>query len=239
MKKQKQLKVQKRKSLGSAAVGRLRRSGIIPGVIYGKSGTESIQVNEPELRYFMRSIAGSAALVEVSDDAGLRHLSVIEAIQRDPITDKFLHVDFHEIAPDELMTVTVPIHLKGESEGVKSSNGVLEFLAHRVDIKCLPKDLPDYVVVDISELKIGDAVHLKSLPVLEGVAYLGDPEQVIVAVSEPKLTLPEAASVGAEAVPAEGAEGAAPAEGGGAAEKAEKGKEVKKEVKKEGKEAKK
>lgn len=231
MKKQKQLKVQKRQQTGSAAVRRLRKSGVIPGVIYGKSGTESIQVNEPEFRILMRSIAGSAALVEVSDDAGFRHLSVIENIQRDPVTDNFLHVDFHEIATNELMTVTAPIHLKGESEGVKSENGVLEFLMHHIDIKCLPKDLPDYVIVDISGLKLNEALHLKDLPKLEGVTYIGDPEQLIVAVSEPK-TMEEVAPVAAEgAAPVEGAEGAKPAEGAAApaaAAPAEKAKEGKK-----------
>lgn len=184
--KQLKLSVSHRNVLGSAACKRLRKAGQIPAVIYGKSGSESITVDEKTLRKLMRATGGSATLVEVTSDKGGAKLSVIEKLHREPTTGAFLHVDFHEVSANEEMHATLPVHTTGESIGAKQENGVLEVVLHHVDVKCLPKNLPEYVTVDISDLHVGQAIHLKSIPPMEGVTVLGDPETVVVSCSEPR-----------------------------------------------------
>lgn len=202
--KQLKLSVSHREELGSRACWRLRKTGQIPAVIYGKSGSDSIQVQESEFRKLMRSIAGSVSLIEVVADKGPKKLSVIEKVQREPSTGVILHVDFHEVSPDEEMHATLPVHTSGDAIGVKDQGGVLEVMLHHIDVKCLPKNLPEHMTIDISELKVGDAIHIKNLPAMPGVTILGDPETVVAACSEPRKVEEEV--VIPEAAPAEGTE---------------------------------
>lgn len=182
--KQLKLSVSHREALGTTACKRLRKEGKTPAVIYGKSGSESIWVKETELRKLMRSTAGSATLVEVTNDKGSTKLTIIEKLHREPTTGAFLHVDFHEVSANEEMHITLPVHTEGESVGAKFENGILELVLHHIDVKCLPKNLPEFITVDISDLHVGHSIHLKSLPKIEGVTVLGDPEAVIVSCSE-------------------------------------------------------
>lgn len=184
--KQLKLSVSHRGVLGSTACKRLRKSGFVPAVIYGKSGSESISIKETELRKLMRAIGGSATLVEVTNDKGAAKLSVIENLHREPTTGAFLHVDFHEVSANEEMHATLPVHTTGESVGVKLENGILEVVLHHIDVKCLPKNLPEYITIDISDLHVGQAIHLKSIPKMEGVTVIGDPEIVVISCSEPR-----------------------------------------------------
>lgn len=184
--KQLKLSVSHREVSGSTACKRLRKEGKIPAVIYGKSGNESISIIESDLRKLMRATAGSATLVEVTSGKGTAKLTVIEKLQREPATGAFLHVDFHEVSADEEMHATLPVHTIGESIGAKAENGILELVLHHIDVKCLPRNLPEFITVDISDLHVGHAIHLKSLPSIEGVTVLGDPETVVVSCSEPR-----------------------------------------------------
>lgn len=206
--KQLQLKVQKRQNKGTAVSRGLRRQGVIPGVIYGNKGTQSIQINDGELRKLLRAVSGTAALIEVSVEGENKHLTVLQDLQRNCMTDRLLHVDFHEIAMDKPMHVTLPIHLVGESasEDIKTGAGILEFLSHEIDVMCLPKDLAEYVEVNVASMKTGDFVHTKDLPKLPGITYLGDEEKVIVAVSAPKVSSTEESEAPAEEAAAPAAE---------------------------------
>lgn len=193
--KQLKLTVSHREVLGSTACKRLRKAGIIPAVIYGKSGNESISIKETELRKLMRATGGSATLIEVTNAKGNVKLSVIEKLHREPTTGAFLHVDFHEVSANEEMHASLPVHTTGESVGAKFENGNLEIVLHHVDVKCLPKNLPEYITIDITDLHVGQAIHLKSIPKMEGVTVLGDPETVIVSCSEPRKIEEETVAV--------------------------------------------
>lgn len=182
--KQLKLLVSHREVLGSTGCKRLRRQGQIPAVIYGKSGNESISINESEFRKLMRATAGSANLIEVSSDKGNPKLTIIEKIQREPATGALLHIDFHEVSANEEMHATLPVHTVGESIGAKFENGTLEIMMHNVDIKCLPKNFPEFITIDVSELHAGQSLHIRDLLAMEGVTFLGDPEAVVVTCSE-------------------------------------------------------
>ena len=197
--KQLKLQVIQREKSGSSDSGRLRRDGKIPAVVYGKTGTQHIIVDEPEFRKMMRAAAGSASLIQVTDDKGNTKLTLIQEIQRDSVTDKFLHVDFHEVAANEPMHASIPVHVIGEPYGVKNENGILEVPLHMLEIRCLPKDLPEYVEINVAELRVGEAVHIKDLPELAGVTYLGEPEAVVTSCSEARKVTEEEEAAEAEA----------------------------------------
>lgn len=196
--KQLKLSVSHREVLGSRACKRLRKQGSIPGVIYGKSGNESVSINEGELRKLMRATAGSVSLILVSTNEGSGKLTVIEKLQREPSTGAFLHVDFHEVSADEPMHAMLPVHIVGEAIGVKSENGTVEVLHHTLNVKCLPRNLPEFITVDISDLHAGKSIHVKDLPAMEGVTFLDDQETVVVTCSEGRKAEAEA-----EAAPGE------------------------------------
>ncbi len=135
--------------------------------------------------------------------------------RRDPITDRFLHVDLHEVkARKEKFEIRVPVHLVGESFGVKNQNGVLEIASHVLRVRCLPKDLPEAIEVDVTALNVGQTIKVAELKPIEGVIYLDDKGQPVVACVEPVAEVVQ--EVVAAAVPAEGA-AAAPAAGDAAA----------------------
>lgn len=179
--KQFRLNVQNRSETGRGPMRRLRASGRIPAVIYGESGSRALSMDEPEFRMMMRKAAGSAALIEVSDDAGAQTLSVIQTIERDPVTDKFVHVDFHEVSASKPMHAHIPVHVEGTAYGVKNENAVLETQLHEVDVECLPKNLPEFIRVDVTDLHAGDSVHIRDLEAIDGVSYLGESDAVVVA----------------------------------------------------------
>ncbi len=213
------LPVQTRSKTGRSPARQLRGAGLIPAVIYGKSGVRHLTVKEPDFRLLMRAVAGTAAIVEIADERGAPQLSLLQEIQRDSRTDRFIHIDLKEVSANEQMRASVPVHIVGEAVGVKMEGGIVEVGRHELDIKCLPKDLPDFITVDVSELHAGDSIHVRDLKPIPGVVYDEDADEVIAACVVPAVeeeaTPAEGAVVeGAEgAAPVEGAEGAAPAEG--------------------------
>ena len=201
--KQLKLDVSLREETGSNANNRLRKAGRIPAVVYGKSGSKSLSVDEKDFRMMMRAIAGAAALVKVADDQGNSILSVIKSIQRNPCTDRLIHIDFHEISPNEEMHATLSVRVEGECYGVKNERGFLSIPIHTVEVRCLPKDLPEFITVDVTELKAGESIHISQLTKIQGVTFQGDPEIVVVACASPtKVAEANDADEGEEAAPA-------------------------------------
>ncbi|MDR2779330.1 MAG: 50S ribosomal protein L25 [Puniceicoccales bacterium] len=168
------LLVTKRDEFGRGSIGRLRASGKVPAVVYGHSGTTALTVDEKDLKILLKEKGHSASLVNVEIKGDRVYLSDIADIQRDPVTDKFLHIDFHEVLQSEKMTTVVPIEFFGESIGVKQNGGVLDIARHEVTVKCLPADLPSSIRVDVSGLDIGTIVHLGDLVIPSGVELVGD-----------------------------------------------------------------
>lgn len=208
-----QLTVSTREGTGRSASRRLRKAEKIPAILYGKhTKPETLAVNAPEFVKLLKEIAGRAALIELKRDAGANALSFLQEVQRDPITDRYLHVDLQEVKENEKMVISVTVRVVGEAYGVKTEGGVLDIATKRLRIRTLPKDLPEFIEVNVSELKMGEAIHVSSIKVAPGVELLDNPGQPVVL-----CVAPEEEVVAAAAAPAEGAAAAAPAEGAAAA----------------------
>ena len=220
MKTQLTLKVTPRTQTGRSASRRVRKANAIPAILYGKhTSPEKLSVDTPEFVRLLKVVSGRAVLIQL-EQAGKaeKALSFLQEIQRDPITDKYLHLDLQEVKANELFEIRVPVVTAGESFGVKNQNGVLEMNAHLLRVRCLPKDLPDFIEVNITDLKVGGAIHVSELSPIAGVEYLDDKNQTVVLCVEPPAE--EVAAV--VAAPVEGAvaadgTAAAPAAGDAAA----------------------
>jgi large subunit ribosomal protein L25 len=212
-KQQFKLNISPRISTGRSASRRLRKVNQIPAILYGKhTNPETLAVDGPEFIRLVKSIAGSAALIELQrKDSKPAALSFLQEVQRDPITDKYLHIDLQEVKADEKMEIRVRLQLVGESFGVKNQSGVLETPTQQVRIRCLPKDLPGFIAVDVTELKVGETIHIGELKAIAGVDFLDDKNQPVVSCVEPVAEEVAAAPAAAAAAPAAGA--AAPAAG--------------------------
>ena len=210
------LNVTPRAQTGRSASRRLRKVNRIPAILYGKhTQPEKLSVEGPEFTRLIKSVAGRAMLIELQrEDKPDRTLSFLQEVQRDPLTDRYLHVDLHEVKADEKFEIRVAIRIVGESSGVKNQSGVLETPTQQVRIRCLPKDLPPVVEVDVTELTIGDTIHVGELKPITGVEFLDNKNQPVVSCVEPVEEEVVAAPVAEAAAPAEGA--AAPAAGAAA-----------------------
>ena len=179
-----------RENTGKSACKHIRQEGLIPGVVYkdGKEGVK-IQMVSRELWCALHTEAGENAIITMNiagGDKDAKKTVILQETQRDPINEKFLHVDFHEISLKDKIKVKVPVTLKGEAVGVSEEDGVLAQLAWEVEVECLPTAIPEQIVVQVAELKINDAIHIKELETVEGVTILDDPESVVVTVNPPK-----------------------------------------------------
>jgi len=216
------LKVATRAQTGRSASRRLRKVNRIPAILYGKhSDPEKLSVDVPEFTRLLKSVAGRALLIELNrDDKADKALSFLQEIQRDPMTDRYLHVDLHEVKADEKFEIRVPVRVVGESFGVKNQSGVLEIASHVLRIRCLPKDLPEAIEVDVTPLNVGQTIKIGEIRPVDGVTFLDDKGQPVVSCVEPVAEIVQ--EVVAAAVPAEGA--AVPAAGDAAAPPAADGK---------------
>lgn len=205
------LNVSARPQTGRSASRRVRKANQIPAILYGKhTNPEAIAIETPEFVRLLKSVAGRALLIELNrKDSSSKALSFLQEVQRDPITDKFLHVDLQEVKADEKLEIRVPVSVIGESFGVKNQNGVLEVATHTLRVRCLPKDLPPVIEVDVTELKVGEAFKVGTLKPIAGVEFLDVKGQPVVSCVEPVGEIASAAAPTAAAAPAAGAKPAA------------------------------
>ena len=212
--------VKERTKLGSAESRRLRRQGLIPGILYGKTRPVPIVIGERDLRAALTTKAGSHAVLDVAVDGGSEHSAILKEYQRDKVRGNITHVDLQEVRLDQPIHAAVVITLHGEPVGVKEG-GVLSQVTNEVHVEALPLEVPQHLEADVSELKIGDAVRIGELSLPSGVTLLDDPETVIATVTLPTREVePEVAAVEGEEGEA-GVEGEAPEGAEGAAEAAE------------------
>jgi large subunit ribosomal protein L25 len=200
--------VQQRDALGSRDSRRLRRAGLIPGVLYGNGKKpHPFVVPERTLRSALGGPHGLHAILDVVlDDQKTSHASVVKDYQQDPIRGHLTHIDLHEVRLDQPITAQVVVELLGESPGVKVG-GVLTQLVREVPVEALPLEMPDRLSLDIGQTEIGDALRVSDLDLPENVTLLADPENVLVTVSAPRLAAElEAAEAEAAAAEAEEAE---------------------------------
>jgi len=229
MSQQFKLNVVARAQTGRSASRRLRKANRVPAVLYGKhTSPESLSIEGPEFIRLLKSVGGRAVLIELlRGDKADKALSFLQEIQRDPITDKFVHVDLQEVKSDEKFEIRVPVHVVGESFGVKNQSGVLEMATHVLRIRVMPKDLPEAIDVDVTDLKVGETFKVGSLKAIPGVEFLDPKGQPVVSCVEPVAEIVQettaatpaagaAAPAAGAAAPAEGAAAAAPAAGAAA-----------------------
>jgi large subunit ribosomal protein L25 len=176
---------------------KLRDAGRIPAVIYGGQSTPlSLEVDRKAIEDLIHHSATENLLVDltVEKDAKPKRLALVKEVQHYSLTGKLLHIDFQEISESEKVTVMVSVETTGEAVGVKTGGGVLEHVLHKVKIRCLPKDLPEVIVVDVSALEIGKAIHIGEIKAPEGVEILGDKHISVLAVKAPVTEAQEAAA---------------------------------------------
>jgi large subunit ribosomal protein L25 len=191
------LTAQKRANTGSAEAARLRRNGKIPAVVYGRSG-QAMPIVLDALE-FGRKIKGvsESTLLNLSVD-GAQHEVFVKDTQRDIFKGAFLHVDFYEVEKGKALHAKVPVHVVGTAQGVREG-GVLEAPLHELEVECLPKDLPEHIDVDVSNLKGNESIHVRDLKLASGVKILTNPEQVVALVKFAKAETAEAAPAAAAA----------------------------------------
>ncbi len=232
------LEVKERERSGSRDSRRLRKSGLIPGVLYGRGHKpHPIFVSERELRRVLTGSAGLHAILDVVlDGQKTTHSSILKDYQVDPIRGKVDHFDLREVRLDQPIQTSVVVELVGESVGAKAG-GVLSQVAREIRVEALPLEVPERLELDVSSMEIGDSLRLSDLGVPEGVTLLDDPETVLATVTvptrveEPEEEVEEELEEGeegelpeGEAAPeGEGEEPAAAEEAGGEAGSAEEG----------------
>lgn len=208
-----------------AGAKKLRTNGRIPAVIYGRQvKPQNLEVISKEMENLIHHAISENLLVDlaVKDDSRPKRLALVQEVQHHPLSGHILHVDFHEVAEDEKVTIMVPVETTGEAIGVKTDGGVLEHVLFKIKVRALPKDLPELLTVDVSNLKIGQAIHLGEIPAPAGVEIIGDKNIPVIAVAAPRTEEEEAAEAAAAAAAPgevemikekkeEGEEGAAPA----------------------------
>ena len=206
-----------RQTRGKNEARRLRRTGRLPAVVYGKAPMESVAVDvDPKaVMRILHSESGVNTLVDLQVDGSDSGKVLIKDIQHDPVTDALLHVDFFHLAMDKAIIVTVPVTLRGEAAGVKQQGGLLDFVTREFQIECMPAEIPEHVDIDVSDLMIGDGVRVRD--VAEGADWtpVSDRDTLLVHVTTAKTGSDEDEEEETEAE-AEGAEGEA--EGGDAAD---------------------
>jgi len=199
-----------RNDRGKNAARRLRRQGLVPGVVYGGKGDNiAVAVDPKALQKVLRSEAGRNAILKLDIAGKGATNAILKGLQVDPIKETFLHVDFYRIAMNVAIRVTVPIVVRGEARGVKVDGGILELITREIEVECLPGDIPERIEIDVSDLGLNGALRVSDLPANPKVKILESADQVVVHVVSIKEE--EAAPAPAAAV-VEGEAAAAPAE---------------------------
>jgi large subunit ribosomal protein L25 len=194
---------------GKNAARRLRREGLVPGIVYGGKGNNiAVAVDPKALQKVLRSEAGRNAILKLDIAGAGATNAILKSWQVDPIKESFLHADFYRIAMDVAIRVTVPIHITGEARGVKVDGGILEVILREIEVECLPGDIPERIDVDVADLGLNGALRVSDLPPNAKIKVLDSPDQVVVHVVSVKEEVAAAPGVVA---PVEG-EAAAPAE---------------------------
>ena len=210
------------------AVKKLRASGRVPATIYGgQTKPQNLEVVYDDITELLNHSVSENVLVDLSveNDPRAKRLALVQEIQHHPLSAKVLHVDFHEVAENEKVTIFVPVETIGEAAGVKTGGGSLTHVLLKLKVRALPKDLPEQIVVDVSALEIGKSIHLGEIAAPAGVDIIGDKHLTVVAVAAPRAEEEVAATAATPAAgdvemtkekKEDGAEGAAPAAKGDA-----------------------
>jgi len=206
------LETERREDSGKGVARKLRAAGRVPAVFYGHDQEATrLSVDAREMVHVLRSSGGSNVLLDLMVD-GKAHLAMPREIQRDHIHNKLIHIDFLAVSRTQLITVNVPVIETGEAAGVKEG-GVVEHHLREIAVECFPQDVPDHIEIDITEVTLGDMIHVSDLVAPEGVTILTSLEDAVLSIITPAVLRTEAdlsvpGEEGAEVPVAEGEEGA-------------------------------
>lgn len=202
-----------RSEAGKGAARRTRSAGRIPAIVYGpETKPISVALEERAFHTAMKG-ANTSSIISLQVDGKVNKV-ILREIQRDPVTSKIVHMDFHAISMTKPLHISIPIHFVGIPEGVKTDGGIMQSTMREVEISCLPADIPEHFEIDVSELGIGDSIHLGDLKIPKA-EFLADGKRTVVVISAPTViketvTAEEEGVEGEEGVDAaEGAEGEA------------------------------
>jgi large subunit ribosomal protein L25 len=183
------IKAKPRDKLGKEHAKELRRKGMIPAVVYGaETAPLPLEVEAKSFHSLLRSGLGENIIITLNIDGqkdGDKKV-LIREVQRDPVWENILHVDFQQISLTKKLTINVPVQLVGTSIGVQQDGGILQHVLRELEVECLPTDIPEKIEVDVTDLKIGDSIHVGDIK-LESVEILSDPQGSIVSVVPPTV----------------------------------------------------
>jgi large subunit ribosomal protein L25 len=201
------IKAEKRTELGKNASGRLRRQGLLPAILYGESvDTVPLTLHKKDIIEILKSETGENTIFQVAFDSAARDV-MIKEVQINPMTDELTHVDLIQISMDKPVKVSVPVELVGEPVGVKVEGGLVDFLLRELEIECLPKEIPESIKIDISNLHLHQSFKVQNLELPGSLKVLHEPQTAVVVISS---VAEEAAPVTAEEVVEEVAEAEEP-----------------------------
>jgi large subunit ribosomal protein L25 len=206
------LKVTQRNTFGKGPARTLRREGMVPAVLYGPQRKSlPLSVSPLELKKIYKTSGSDQVILNLMiENGGTKNVTaMVRELQTSPVSREYLHVDFFEISLDKEIVVSVAVEVTGKSKGVERG-GLLQVVRHELEISCLPRDLPDNIELDVTDLDIGDALHVGDIVLGEGIKLLADPSLTVLTVGAPAV---EEAAVPEEEL-AEAAEEAEKAEGG-------------------------
>lgn len=176
---------EKRDAFGKNVNRRLRKEGRLPAILYGeKAANVPLALNKIDIITIMKSDTRENTIFRVGFGDDVRD-AMIKELQIDPVTDELIHADLIQIAMDKVIRITVPIVSKGESLGVKNEGGFVDFLMREVEVECLPKNIPDRIVIDISGLKLHQSLKVENVQAPEGVRFVNEPGTVLLMISLP------------------------------------------------------
>jgi large subunit ribosomal protein L25 len=186
MAQQVKLKAQKRTLVGRNAIKRIKEKGLVPGVIYGSNQQPvPLEVDNRQLSTVLAHASSEHILVEleiVDGDQSTSKLALIQEVQHHPLKRDLVHVDFHAVSVTEKITSAVPIETTGEALGVRTFGGLLEHSLRTLEVQCYPQDLPGIVQIDVTNLNIGESLHVRDLQLPAGVEAITDEDLTVVSV---------------------------------------------------------
>jgi large subunit ribosomal protein L25 len=191
MANQVKLSARPRQEAGRNAVSKVRARGAVPAVIYGaRDAAANLEVDRKEIENLLSRTVGENILVELEIRDGTKttnRISLIQEVQHHPVRGEIIHVDFHAVSLTEEIEAEIVIESEGEPVGVKTFNGLLQQSMRSLPIRCLPQNLPEIIVVDVSSLNIGDSLHVRDLKLPPGVTAEADEDLTVFLVSEPTV----------------------------------------------------
>lgn len=197
------LAVERRAASGKGGARQLRLHGRVPAVIYGHGREpQALSIGAKDLERALTGIAAEATLFELAIE-GAPVKALIREIQRHPVRSQIIHVDFYEIHAGEKVALEVPVHLIGSPDGVRNGGGVLDQLIRELRIRVLPTDIPEHIDVDVTELRVGQSLHVSDLKIANA-EILTEPTTAVCTVVAPRIEVEEVAA--AAVVPEEAAE---------------------------------